>query len=284
MRVWDAETGICHRQRVFQIPDKAFAISPDGNLLVVGEHQSVPKIFSVDNPYADPRLLGQHLSLCRTVTFSPDGTCILCVGDGYQTYIWDVMTGNLILDMEPLGKGVSIGPAAFSPDGLFVAFGCTDYVIRIVHIRTKQIVKSFFGHNSWICDIAFSPDGKQLVSGSEDTTVKIWDRETGCLLSDINGHRLEVNVVAFSPDGKLIASGSSDCSLRFWSTDTWQKMGGMEGFVQPVCSFCFSQDWSRLVVNTHNDHSVEDPCAFSVLDFDGPNIGSLSPEEAELFI
>ncbi|HBK34055.1 TPA: hypothetical protein DEP34_00585 [Candidatus Uhrbacteria bacterium] len=283
MRFWHGETGVCCHQRIFSIPVEAFALSPNGNLLIVGENQSLPKIFSLNDPHRDPQLLGQRIALCRIVAFSPDGTCVFCSGDGYQTYIWNVLTEELVLDIGEIKRGRSVESAVFSPNGQFVAIGYSDDMVIIIDIHTRQVKQRLTGHKSRIHTVAFSPDGNLMASGSEDTTVKIWDVETAQQCASIE-HGSIVYGVAFSPDGKLIASGSSDCSLRFWSTDTWQEKGRIEGFVQSVCSFCFSQDWSRLVVNTHNDPSVKDQCTLSVFDFDGPNLGSLSPEEAAIYI
>ena len=283
MRFWHGETGVCYHQRIFNIPDQAFAISPDGNLLIVGENQSLPKIFSLNDPHRDPQLLGQRIALCRIVAFSSDGTCVFCSGDGYQTYIWNVITKELVLDIGEIKKGRSVESVVFSPNGQFVAIGYSDNVVIIIDIQTRQVKQRLVGHKSRIHTVAFSPDGNLMASGSEDATVKIWDVRTAQQCASIE-HRSIAYGVAFSPDGKILASGLSDGSLRFWETTNWQEVAVIDKFVSPIRSFCFSQDWSRIVVNTHNDPSVKDLCVFSVFDFDGPNLGSLSPEEAEHYI
>jgi len=70
----------------------------------------------------------------------------------------------------------TIESVAFSPDGLELAAGSDDNMIRLWDLRQPNpppvVLK---GHKDNVNSVAFSPDGARLASGSDDPTVRLWD-------------------------------------------------------------------------------------------------------------
>lgn len=112
-----------------------------------------------------------------------------------------------------------IRSVCFSPDGLFLATGAEDSLIKIWNLSTKKIFKVLKGHKQDVYSLEFFSDSNRLVSGSGDGTVRIWDLKTSkctSLLVITEG----VTSVSISSDDKYIVSASLDRSIRIWNSET----------------------------------------------------------------
>jgi hypothetical protein len=106
----------------------------------------------------------------RPAALSPDGR--LVVTGGGQVCL--VATGKRV---AALPNGISIGPAAFSRDGRFLATAVSGGVLQIWEVATWTRRNEFKGgHRDGVSTLTFAPGG-QLLSGSPDTTVLAWDTQ-----------------------------------------------------------------------------------------------------------
>jgi WD40 repeat protein len=118
------------------------------------------------------------------MAFSADGKSLVSGGtansDGQNSiYVWELTSGKVRQSVKTTtGHAVCL---ALSPDGRFLAAATSNDklsvpdTVRVLDIRTGEILRKFSGHESWLSCLAFSPDGKRLASGSQDTTILIWD-------------------------------------------------------------------------------------------------------------
>ena len=79
---------------------------------------------------------------------------------------------------------------------------CSDFTVKVLSVKTGDVLAEFRGHTRAVVALALSPDGTTLYSGSEDKTVKAWN-VVGCtkFLSESQtfvGHTSEVMTVAVS--------------------------------------------------------------------------------------
>jgi len=144
---------------------------------------------------------------------------------------------------------------ALSPDGLLIASGHDDGVIRLWDTQTAKEIRVCAGHQGSVLSVAFSPDGKTLASGSDDNSVRLWDTQTAKEIRACAGHTNWVRSVAFSPDGKTLASGSYDKSVRLWDTQTAKEIRACAGHQGSVLSVAFSPDGKTLASGSY-DKSV----------------------------
>ncbi|KAL1745559.1 hypothetical protein HDZ31DRAFT_36103, partial [Schizophyllum fasciatum] len=131
----------------------------------------------------------------NSVSFSPDGTCIISGSDDGTVRVWNAATGQPVGD--PLrGHGDYIGSVAFSPDGTRIISGSSNKTVRVWNAATGQPVGvPLCGHEHWIRSVAFSPDGTRIISGSSDKTVRVWDAATGQPVGDpLRGHEDYITV------------------------------------------------------------------------------------------
>jgi WD40 repeat protein len=189
-----------------------------------------------------PRKLGVCNGAAQSLAFSRDGNRLAVgCGDysrkaaGRNIQIYDISTGK----SHTLGQGdTGIYSVAFSPDGMTIATGNEDGVVRVWNVRTgiPRIVGTFSlrsGRNAdgsvWTTSgdlhaaVAFSPAGRMLALGGHNKDVWLWNAQT---------HRLRnlgrcddaIRFLAFSPDGSRLAAACGQ--IRVWEVRT----GAVQGF------------------------------------------------------
>ncbi len=104
-----------------------------------------------------------------------------------------------IVQIEDVRFG-RINAIAVSPDGLQVATGSDDRMVRVFLLPTGDLLHELAWHDGAVTMLAYSPDGMTLVSGSQDRTIQIWQPIDG---ERVTGFRIasEPAQVAFDPIG-----------------------------------------------------------------------------------
>jgi Tol biopolymer transport system component len=193
----------------------------EGNVVSVNENGNV-SIWALETGESTMYTLAGHSSSDPVdgIAFSFDGK-FLATGMGYNTYVWEVETGDMVHKLSSRFESL-----AFSPDGKFVA---TDQggTLHIWDMSTGQLIYKLGESGSIgiisIKEIAFSPDGENVafVTDEKDAAVRIWSLETGQLIRVLRGHG-QVESLAFSSDWKYVMTGSSDNIVRIWSMEMGQ--------------------------------------------------------------
>src|SRR5262249_22666173 len=154
-------------------------------------------LFDVGTGQEVRRLRGGHDHRVTRLAIAPDGKTIASV-DSFDTHIclWDTETG------QPLprpGHRAGVRHLTVSPDGILLASGGRDRVLRMWNLETgKPVRQHSFGRHP-VGGLAFSPDGHTLSAGSAgptavDNVVRLWDTATGKELRTF-GERLGIHAV-----------------------------------------------------------------------------------------
>jgi WD40 repeat protein len=149
---------------------------------------------------------------------------------------------------------------AFSPDGMTLASGARDGIVRLWDISTGQEKKKLLVTDP-VRSVAFSPDGRALAAGAgrylgaEEVacSVSLWDVASGTRLPP--GLRCgAVLTVAYSPDGRTLAVGAYDGLLRLWTPyPEVRKLPGHQP--KEAWAVAFSPD-GRTLVSAGDDHAL----------------------------
>jgi WD40 repeat protein len=216
VRVWDVATG--ETLSVFHPPVgpgregtlNAVAISPDGATVAVGGYPKggrssggVP-IFLIS--LADgrvERVLKGHPGVIDSLDFCPDGTRLASGAIDGTARVWDLRTGQTLLELT--GHGERVCQARFSPDGKLVATTGTDGIVRIWSADHKGNPLVIRAHKGPAVAVAWSPDGKRLATAGDDSNICLWTA-AGTLVSTVN-YPPKVTPflftsLAFTPDGR----------------------------------------------------------------------------------
>lgn len=162
--------------------------SPDGSLVAIsGFHEVL--LVPAEGGQAVARLIGMSQRI-ETAKFSPDGKQLAVTGGSPgrmgEIQIWDVATHALLLS-HPVTYDTVFG-GSWSPDGKYIAFGCTDNTLRVIDAATGEEVVYMAAHDDFVRDTVFSGDGKSIFSVSRDKTVKMTELETQRFVGNVTTH------------------------------------------------------------------------------------------------
>ncbi|KAL1932895.1 hypothetical protein VTP01DRAFT_8573 [Rhizomucor pusillus] len=217
--------------------------------------------FALFNPKVPRRLKIDLLhtfelpSVVCCVKFSADGQ-YLAAGGNKVTFIFAMSTGDrvaVLQDSSADGEGDRyIRSVSFSPDGVYLATGAEDKLIRIWDIAKGKVTRVLRGHEQDIYSLEFSHNGRLLVSGSGDRSVRIWDWAQQVPIHVLRIRDPEpkdpgITSVAISPDDRLVAAGSLDTMVRVWDLQTAQEVAKLRGHKDSVYSVTFTPDAQKLV-------------------------------------
>lgn len=108
----------------------------------------------------------------------------------------------------------SILVAKLSPDGLTVATGAADKLIRLHRVDADIPPRTLEGHTHHVLGVTWHDDSHWIASASADNTIKIWDVESGSATRTIPGFGKEVTALAFVGRTNQVVSSSADRQVR----------------------------------------------------------------------
>jgi WD40 repeat protein/RIO-like serine/threonine protein kinase len=236
---------------------RALAFTPDdAELLLVGQDLTVDK-WVFQKPQLEPVLSARSAPAWNEgLAFSSDRKNIALL-DGGKIHVLDLTTGSEIADFEGFPEGT--WSLAFSPDGRFLAAGpsssATSTDIKLYSLDSKQELRRFVGHMSWVPALTFNADGTQLISAGADQTIRIWNVNEGHAEAVLRGHLSEIYRVTVSRDGSTIVSGCKDGSILVWDAQHMPRQNRFETLPVPVEELAFLPD-SREMLSVNSDGGV----------------------------
>lgn len=207
-----------HSSWIYGVP-----ITADGMLASVSG--SMILFWNLDTQELDSVFEG-HTDIILSISLSADSKTLASGSLDKTVCLWDLETKELICTLAK--RKDPIYSVALSPDNKLLASGGENKyktaegqktTIYLWSLDSKELIRTFIGHDLRVNSLAFSPDGKTLASGSNDNTVRLWDVNSGKQLYVLKEHPGTVQMVAFTPDGRsLISSGSG--GINFWKVQT----------------------------------------------------------------
>jgi WD40 repeat protein/serine/threonine protein kinase len=137
------------------------------------------------------------------------------------------------------------GSLAVSPDGLTIATGGQDGLIKIWQVQDDKQLLSWQAHSAKLFDLAFSPDGKRLASAGQDGLVRLWETGSGNPLHTWQLPQGGAYSVAFSPDGGRVAAGGEGTAW-VWDASTFEKIRSFPGHDSAIAGIAFTPDGKGL--------------------------------------
>lgn len=222
--VWsDSTQQIIYKEKIHEGAVEALAISSNSEHLATGGWDSHIQVRSLKNYRIQWKIKTAHKGAISSIDFSPDGQYLASCGMDAKIYIWDVISGKKIKELQDTHKVYDI---RFSPTGQYLASVTEDNQLKIwdVEQATKKWKTSIGDSLNWQYTVAFSPDEKYIACGGTDATVRIWDIEKQQLVLEEPSHLGWIMATAFSPDGLFLSTASDDGSIQFWNMQTLQQV------------------------------------------------------------
>jgi WD40 repeat protein len=242
----------------------ALCYSPDGKIIAVsGYHEVVLR--SADTGEMIGRLVGRSERI-HSLVFAPDGRTMAAVGGSPARFgevqFWDI-AGRKLIRAVKVGTDTLFG-AAFSPDGKYLSFGCSDKTIRIIDVSAGTEIRKMENHSDWVFGTLFSVDGTRLVSVSRDHFLKLSDVATGAFIENLNlltkatfGGQGELYCLARHPKSDVVVAAGDDRTPRMYTINRPRAMKidddscllrEFEVQSGPVQAISFSPDGSLVAV------------------------------------
>ena len=185
-------------------------------------------------------------------TISADGNTAAMAVHGFGAQVWDVETGKLLRELDPLGQGIGIAAIALSRDGRVLARPVGFSALRFVAVENGETVHEVSGTFPMLLrgtDTVFSiggptlglfgsADGTQkrvfehavqnlntalsgdsLLVGESNGTLSVFDASSGKKLSTI-GTTPYLDARRSAIGGDLAATIGTDNVLRLWNAST----------------------------------------------------------------
>lgn len=213
VRFWDLATG--QRVGTYSADGRIWSIaySPDGTRLAVGSENSLTLINSENLSRIE--VLPMPGALCRSVTFSPDGSLVLAA-EGNDARLR--RADDLSVVVRTLsGHTALINAVALSDDGAIAVTGGADFTIRSWDASSGAQRNVTPPSSASILDLDISPNGQVVASAGTDGTIKTWSISDLELQNSFAGHAGAVYSAAYDEPGNRIASGATDLTGRVWN-------------------------------------------------------------------
>jgi WD40 repeat protein len=200
------------------------------------------------------RTVDAHDGWVRDLVATPDGRCVVSVGDDMLVKVWEAETGRLVRTLAghaprtPQGHVTALYAVAVSRDGKYLASADRIGDVRVWEADTGKLAQRFDVPVLYTYDpkqrkrsiggiraVAFSPDGSLLAVGGigqvnnvdglgGPATVEVWDWRTPRqrFAAGAQGHRGLVNQLQFHPAGGWllgVGGGSDNGLLALWKLD-----------------------------------------------------------------
>lgn len=161
-------TSLCHYRK--QIDETSKHISESQKMNV---HRNLSKFITNMN---------SHQRGITSVVFSPDYNSFVTASEDFYVKKWDLpsLQENFSLYVKSTPNNIRINQESY-----FVAFPCTDKIIRVYDFNTWRTIADLRSHLDICTDVLWT-SRNQLVSTSKDRTVKLFDLSKNACTATIN--------------------------------------------------------------------------------------------------
>ena len=148
----------------------------------------------------------------------------------------------------------------YSPDGQWVALGCSNNQIYVYKVKTKELVtilKDSDTSTSSIACIVFITNTQLIACGNRDRYIRIWDIVSKQCLKTLNGHEDRVINVAINFNKQIVASTGLDKTIRLWniSGQNQQCINVLEGHSKAVYAAIFHPN-NKNIISASEDSTI----------------------------
>ncbi|KJE92292.1 Nmp200-prov protein [Capsaspora owczarzaki ATCC 30864] len=200
---------------------KSVLFHPSSDVVVTGSADRTVRVWTSSNESCQ-HVIQAHTKEVTSVTLQPTGRYVVSSGLDGKWAFSDIETGATYAKQhDPQSSGLTT--AQFHPDGLILATGSVDGVVRIWDANEMTNVLNFSEHTAPITSVVFSENGYYMASAAQDRTVRLWDLRAASPQS-IQQMQVEdtVHALAFDLSGTYLATAGPD--IRVFLAKQWKQI------------------------------------------------------------
>jgi len=192
------------------------AFSPKGNIIAAGTNNAGICIWSFLEIQTCPQKWSGPDGNVISVAFASDGARLASASKGNSISIWQIPTGDRIMNLN--GHTEEVSQVVFSPDCATLASCSDDTTVRLWHVvKCQPFCETLRGHEKAVRSICFSHDGSRLASGCRDGIVQLWDTQSRTIVATLNGHSSVIRLIQFLPGRHSLIWMAGAESIRYWN-------------------------------------------------------------------
>ncbi|OAQ23361.1 WD40 repeat-like protein, partial [Linnemannia elongata AG-77] len=211
VRLWDASTGTLintlssHKNWVHDV-----VFSPDGLQIASGGRDGKVRLWDLDSVLMSSVEQQDRIGAIGKTVYSPNGQCILSVGESQTVKQWDSLTGVHVPPSIELPKPLSVEFVSYSLTGSPTVVATQDESIQLWEFQEGSPMTILEG-SSTVEYVTMSPCCRWIVSAGRDGTVTLWDldstQQKHILIKKDGVGLIRSWHLAFSPTGYQLAVG-----------------------------------------------------------------------------
>jgi WD40 repeat protein len=237
--LWNAVEGTYTRMlEPSSQPYTAFAFTPDGKTIVVGDSAHTFRVFDLATGKESRTFGPLEGNVVVRMAISQDGKWLVTAGgkkadvsqppiSKYDPFlrVWDLEKGTEVRTLEfPEDNGC--WSLAFTPDSRNVLAAVSGSrngsfeAVRSWDLATGNAGRAWTDESMIGSALTVSPDGKRLATMNPSGVIRFWDMETGKEHKPLAASPSAVEAVCFRPDGKTLLTVGDDGAVREWDAAT----------------------------------------------------------------
>ncbi len=250
LQLYDAATGkdVATLRGVKTV--RAFAFSPDGRYLAVGQNTSPIRLWDIRaRAYFKDIAVSDRVFYADYLSFSPDSKRIACM-HGPVT-IFDINTGQRITGF---GEHWNANQLAFVPDGRRLITASQGRGVHVWDISQQKKIRDLSKDWRRFPLIAVSHDGKTLAVGDMNADyrqLRLWNLDDYRELPNEPGHATALNLMAFAADGDRLVTGDRT-QVVTWDARTGQRRDRQSWDIEYPVPAPISSAWQGSGQNRFN--------------------------------
>jgi len=133
---------------------------------------------------------------------------------------WDPKSGENIRELKVHSGQIS--SVCLTPDGTYILSNSRDNTLKLIDIRTYDVVKTFSSDNyhngvNWN-RACISPDGTYIAAGTAEGKIIVWNANTGAVEKPVGDRDNEALIegTSWHPIGFQVAAGDKAGALTIW--------------------------------------------------------------------
>ncbi len=194
VRIWDLETGKCLKNYnnlnqtsefpraffnktislAFSEDSKLFATGTEGGIINLWESDSGRLIKNFNFKKSDPNRIGDF-KWVASIDIDPQGNYIAAGCQDGWIRVWEIETGNLIIEKTVIAPGMRVTHVQFTRDSNYIGASAIGSVIKLWNLKSGDQINFSGNHEDYITTFNFSLDNKFIISGSNDNKIFVRD-------------------------------------------------------------------------------------------------------------